>query len=194
MYATVIRFGNRKRAPSCEHHDPQRGWEDRVESPTNSEISGSPSLRSILIASTCILAFGGIALGANLAEQYRLPVFHTWGLAHGMFPVLYPIYCVMIYWLLRPVFQTFGSITVAAEPGLPKYPKTSVFLSCVGFLLPLLALGGIIVGHLTRARCKVDSEGGAKLARLGLILGYGSLGGWTCLVIVMFLQLHGKTT
>ena len=189
-----MRFGNRKRAPSCGHQDPQRGWEDRIDRAMNSEISGSPSLRGILIALSCVLALGGIVLGANMAERYHLPVFHTWSLAHGMFPVLFPIYWVMLYWLLRPVFQTFGPVTIATEPGLPKYPKTSVFLSCFGFLLPLVALGGIIAGHITRARCKADSEGGDRVARLGLILGYGSLGVWTCLVIVMFLQLRGKAS
>ena len=194
LYDTMLETLRADNSPHRIRLRAPRWWADRIESTMNSEISGSPSLRGMLIASTCILAFGGIGLGANLAETYRLPVFHTWGLAHGMFPVLFPIYCVMLYWLLRPIFQRFGRITIAPEPGLSKYPKTSVFLSCVGFLVPLLALGGIIAGHLTRARCEADSEDGAGLARVGLSLGYGSLGCWACLVIVMFLQLRDKTS
>jgi hypothetical protein len=143
------------------------------------------------IAATCIIALGAIILGAYAADRYHLPVFHIGGLLHGMlFFVLYPIDSVLFYWLLRPVFHRIARTPITVQPGLPKHPRLSVVLSRIGFLIAPLAVGGIITGHLTRARCKGDQRSDSGVALLGLILGYGALTFWTTFVLAMSLDLY----
>ena len=154
-------------------------------------ISGVRVWRFVHIGATCIIALGAIVFGAYAAHRYDLPVFHIGGLLHGMLLfVLYPIYCVLFYWLLHPVFHRIAPTPITVQPGLPKYPRLSVVLSSIGYLIPPLAVGGIIAGHITRARCKGDQTSGSRVALLGLILGYGALTFWSYFVLTMFLDLY----
>jgi hypothetical protein len=142
----------------------------------------------IHIAGSCILGLGMIVAGAYLAERYNLPFFHSWALAHGTFFILYPIYCVLFFLLSGPILRRVASTSyrVKAEPRLLSGSVLSVVLSSIGFLIPPLAVAGVIIGHIVRRRYKNDFNlKGAGVAMIGLIVRYGSIAFWLFAVVIV---------
>ena len=140
------------------------------------------------IGGSCILGLGTIVAGAYLAERYNLPFFHSWALVHGSFFILYPIYCVLFFLFLGPILRRVASTSyrVKAEPRLLSGSVLSVLLSSIGFLIPPLAVAGVIIGHIVRKRCKNDFNlKGSGVAMIGLIVGYGSIAIWLFGMVVL---------
>lgn len=150
----------------------------------------------IHIAGSCVLGLGAIVAGAYLAERYNLPFFHSWALGHGSFFILYPIYCVLFFLLLGPILHRVASTSyrIKIEPRLLSGSVLSVVLSSIGFLIPPLAVAGVIIGHIERRRCKKNINlKGAGVAMIGLIIGYGSIAFWFfAAVTVLFIAIFSQ--
>ncbi len=119
-----------------------------------------------------------LAVGAVAAEKYNLCCIHTWALMHGLIVVLLPAYFLLCYLALKPVRQRFSEENSSAASfgarRVSRHAMWSLFLSGVGFFLPLVGSGiAIILGHVARRRCKADTDlDGSGLALAGLIIGY----------------------
>jgi hypothetical protein len=79
-------------------------------------------VKAIHVTASLLLATTMVGLGALLAEQYELPFFHDWALAHGTFFVIYPIYSVLCYYALGGLLH--ASCAENAPPGqaLSRHP------------------------------------------------------------------------
>jgi hypothetical protein len=127
---------------------------------------------SILIALTLV------TIGAKLANKYNWPCLHTWALVHGMFFVLFPIYCVFSFLLLKPLIKKIAkNQTGQNDRRVSFYSILSVISSSTGLIIPFIgSLIGIILGHLARKQCRTNHlVSGSGIAMTGLIIGYTGL-------------------
>lgn len=129
-----------------------------------------------------------LVIGAEAAEKFNLCCIHAWALFHGVLFILLPAYFLLCYLALRPIVQkcSEGSPSTSSVEArrVSRYAVWSLFLSGVGFFLPLVGNGlAIILGHVARRRCKADPNlDGSGLALAGLIIGYIGLAYQTYLI------------
>ena len=123
------------------------------------------------------LAIALLFVGAAAADKYHLPLIHGWALAHGSIFIVFPVYFVTFYLVLRPIVRRFCSAT--ADPSASRTRPSwiailSVFLSGFGFIIPLVgSILGIVAGHLAYRRIKASPQlTGSGFAIAGLVIGY----------------------
>ena len=126
-----------------------------------------------------ILAFILIVIGAIAADKYSWPLLHAWALAHGTSFLIYPVYFILFYILLRPFARMLRS-RLLLKDGETKATRVSslaifsLISSGCGFLIPVVfSVLAIVLGHLARQECRRNAAlSGKGIALSGLILGY----------------------
>jgi hypothetical protein len=120
------------------------------------------------------LAIALLFVGAAAADKYHLPLIHGWALAHGSIFIVFPVYFVVSYLVLRPIVRRLSSATadVSARPSWMAI--LSVILSGFGFMIPMVgSILGIVAGHLAYRRIKASPQlTGSGFAISGLVIGY----------------------
>ena len=130
-----------------------------------------------------ILTVGAIIIGVHFSV---IPAQALFG--HPTFMILFvpPVYSVLFYWLLYPIFRPLKPPWASKSQVLARDDSgLSLALSIIGFFIPPLALAGIILAHHTRTRFKVIGISRGQLALSSLIVGYFSLGMYMALIIAV---------
>ena len=141
------------------------------------------SARAVTIVhavSATALAVALLLVGAAAADAYRLPFIHGWALMHGSLFVVFPLYFVLSYFLLRPVARHLRRNdleTQAPTQRVSVLAVLSLLFSGLGFLIPFVgSVLGVAAGHFARHRCKTDAQlTGSGFALAGIVLGYWGL-------------------
>lgn len=139
-------------------------------------------IKVVHVSVSVALALVLVVVGAVVAERYRLPVIHSWAMAHGMFLVAFPAYFLLFYLSLHPVARRlamqYTAISVTKDQHVSKLAVWSLLSSGLGFLVPVVGSGlGVLLGHMARQRCSEQPDlYGSGIALAGLILGYIGLG------------------
>lgn len=126
-------------------------------------------------ASAIALAIVLLFVGASAADTYHLPLIHSWALMHGAIFVIFPIYFLLFYFLLRPIARRLQPPPDTIAPQHVSFlAVASLPLSGFGFFIPMVgSILGIVCGHVARRRCKANPQlFGSGIALGGLILGY----------------------
>ncbi|WP_187977439.1 DUF4190 domain-containing protein [Mycetocola sp. JXN-3] len=72
-----------------------------------------------------------------------------------------------------------------AQPGYPAAPQKTSILAILALIFGIVfAPAGIVLGHIALRQLKTSGEGGASLAKAGLIIGYIFFALWILLNIV----------
>ena len=129
----------------------------------------------ILCVTASIIA---IIIGAILAEWFKLPFFHVWALAHGTFVILFPVYCVVFFYILRPFIRKIDnkntSPIIYYSGKLSIIAILSVVISSVSLMIPMYVISttGILLGAIARYRChKKPDINGKGVAIFGMLIG-----------------------
>lgn len=164
----------------------------------NGRHSPSMSWRLFHIGLSCFLSVAALAIGGYLSKTDSASFFNLGNLfGHGLFVALvFPAYCVFFYWSTYPFFRVPALSVPPQQGGLAgdnswisgAFSLISVVFSLGGFLIPPVALAGIISDHLARIRLRATgAPNRGRLALTGLILGHISLGFWVSLFLWGFL-------
>jgi hypothetical protein len=70
----------------------------------------------------------------------------------------------------------------------------SLLLSSIGMLIPPVSIGGIVAGHISRSKCKKNTNmSGSGLALFGIILGYISVIYFSYVFITVYMVAQNNT-
>lgn len=132
------------------------------------------SLHVILAtALTIVLIIGG----AKAGDIYQLPIIHGWALMHGTIFVMFPLYFLLSFLVIRPIVSPFYERYAQGAQSMGNLSHLAIWsflLSSIGFLIPVLgSVAGVVFGHLARRRIRLQPQlSGSGIALTGLVLGY----------------------
>jgi hypothetical protein len=108
-----------------------------------------------------VISFVACMATGTLFDQMHWPLFHSWGLMHGSITLLFPVYFSLVHLAGNQLESLWGpraSSTRTVGSYIHNNWKSfaALFLGFIGFMIPFLSIGGLILGLQAR---KQSQEG-----------------------------------
>lgn len=118
-----------------------------------------------------VVSLGAVIALGGLFDRMNWPLFHSWGLMHGSFFLLFPMIFLAVHLMgkrLDNVWEEQHTATLSMTSYMANNWKTFIafLLGCIGFMIPFVSIGGLAIGLQLRKRAALSVDKGLLTASL----------------------------